>query len=208
MRQRSTAGSRAPGPRTSGSLTAATWALATVALGAGTTLWAWRHLVVVTVEGHSMAPTFQDGDRVLVRRRGLADVRVGDIVVLEPPNTPDFLTAPPPVAGGTAQAPARPKTPGAAAQVWNVKRVAAVPGDPVPSGVPGEGGTVPSGRLAVLGDNPDSVDSRQRGLYPGDGLLGVVLRRLGRSAGPIGNAAADVSGDGPNRQQSPRSTLR
>ncbi|MEV4258987.1 S26 family signal peptidase [Spirillospora sp. NPDC049652] len=158
--------------------------LGAVALGAAGA-WARRRLVVVTVDGWSMAPTFRDGDRVLVRRRALADVRRGDVVVLEPPDTPDYRSAPP---SGTASAAVADGTGG---PVWNVKRVAALPGDPVPSGVPGEGGTVPSGRLVVLGDNPDSVDSRQRGPYPGDRLLGVVLRRLSRPGnGPVGGPGA------------------
>ncbi|MEV5569552.1 S26 family signal peptidase [Spirillospora sp. NPDC052269] len=175
------------------SRTSAAWALAAVALGAGTFLWARRSLIVVTVEGYSMAPTFQDGDRVLVRRRTLASVRVGDAVVLEPPDTPDYRST-------------RPGTEGTAGTVWNVKRVVALPGDPVPRGVPGEGGTVPSGRLAVLGDNPDSVDSRQRGLYSGDRMLGVVVRRLSR-ADALTDGGEDGVADGPNRQQSPRSPL-
>ncbi|MCP2343475.1 S26 family signal peptidase [Actinomadura rupiterrae] len=148
--------------------TALACALGAVALTAGLAARAARRrLVVVTVEGRSMAPTFQDGDRVLVRRRTLADVRNGDIVVLEPPSTGEYLAAPPPGADGPART------------IWNVKRVAALPGDPIPDGVPADAGTVPPGRLAVFGDNPDSIDSRQRGLYSGERLLGVVLRRLG-----------------------------
>lgn len=201
-------------------------AFGAVALGAGAALWARRRLVVVTVEGRSMEPTFEDGDRVLVRRRSLADVRNGDVVVLEPPETSDYLSAPPkppraddrprPRSGKTGRhrkaPPARarrmaPREQGG--RVWNVKRVVALPGDRVPTGIPGEGGTVPSGRLAVLGDNPDSVDSRQRGLFPGDRILGVVLRRIGRGAdAPAGRAdasstrahAPNALADGPNRQ--------
>ncbi|MFD0899540.1 S26 family signal peptidase [Actinomadura sediminis] len=124
--------------------------------------WARGNLVVVTVGGTSMAPTLREGDRVLVRRRPLHRVRRGDVVVLEPPPDGPLLPGPPGPDGRT----------------WNVKRVAALPGDPLPPGVPGEDGTVPAGTLAVLGDNPDSVDSRHRGPYPGDRLLGVVVRRL------------------------------
>ncbi|MFC4912121.1 S26 family signal peptidase [Actinomadura gamaensis] len=165
--------------------------LAGAAVAAGAAAWtARRRLIVVTVEGRSMAPTFLDGDRVLVRRRSLADVRLGDVVVLEPPSTGEYLAAPP------TNGPGRGRT-----VAWNVKRVVALPGDPVPDGVPGEGGTVPSGKLAVFGDNPDSVDSRQRGLYSGERLLGVVLRRLG------GTRAGAVR-DGSNRQWSPRSAPR
>ncbi|HEU5032440.1 MAG TPA: S26 family signal peptidase [Spirillospora sp.] len=142
---------------------------ALVALG-----WARKHLVVVTVDGSSMLPALRDGDRVLARRRPLDRVRCGDVVVLEPP--PD--------------GPYRPGPAGPDGRTWNVKRVAAIPGDPVPPGVAGEGGTVPDGSLAVLGDNPDSVDSRQRGLYPGDRLLGVVVRRLNVTPPPRQDPAA------------------
>ncbi|WP_284466923.1 S26 family signal peptidase [Actinomadura madurae] len=125
--------------------------------------WGQRSLVVVTVHGTSMMPTLRDGDRVLVRRRPLPHVRRGDIVVLEPPLDGRYLPGPAGPDGRT----------------WNVKRVAALPGDDLPSGVPGASGdTVPPGALAVLGDNPDSIDSRHRGLFSGDRLLGVVVRRL------------------------------
>lgn len=129
--------------------------------------WARKNLVVVTVSGTSMLPTLQDGDRVLVRRRPLAQVRQGDVVVLEPPLDGPYLPGPA----------------GPDGRIWNVKRAAALPGDTLPPGIPNGdirrgGGTVPPGALAVLGDNPDSIDSRHRGLFSGDRLLGVVVRRL------------------------------
>ncbi|WP_217211867.1 S26 family signal peptidase [Streptomyces sp. AC550_RSS872] len=125
--------------------------------------WCRRNLVVVTVEGMSMAPAIAHGDRVLVRRRRLRHVRAGDVVVLEPPLTGPYRTA---------------ATAGADGRIWNVKRVAALPGDPRPDEVPGDGPVEP-GTLAVLGDNRlDSIDSRHRGLFPADHLLGVVVRRL------------------------------
>ncbi|WP_262403498.1 S26 family signal peptidase [Actinomadura sp. CNU-125] len=124
--------------------------------------------MVVTVAGTSMLPAFGDGDRLLVRRRSLRDVRCGDVVVLEPP-----------LDGPYAPGPAGPD-----GRIWNVKRVAALPGDPLPPGVPGADRTVPPGALAVLGDNPDSVDSRMRGLFSGDRLLGVVVRRLNVAGAP------------------------
>ncbi|GAA1888023.1 S26 family signal peptidase [Actinomadura bangladeshensis] len=153
--------------------------------------WARKNLVVVTVSGTSMVPTLQDGDRVLVRRRPLAHVRRGDVVVLEPPLDGPYLPGPA----------------GPDGRIWNVKRAAALPGDELPPGIPNapntfeapstpaasggtdaSGGTaedvprevraVPPGTLAVLGDNPDSIDSRHRGLFSGDRLLGVVVRRL------------------------------
>jgi signal peptidase I len=119
--------------------------------------WIRSRWLVVTVDGRSMLPTFADGDRVVVRRRTLTEVRRGDVVVLEPPDS---------------------------ARHWNIKRVTALPGDIVPRGVAGcvAGDLVPPGSLVVLGDNVDSADSRQRGFYRGDRLLGVAIRPLGRRA--------------------------
>lgn len=121
--------------------------------------WIRSRWLVVTVDGRSMLPTFADGDRVVVRRRTLTDVRRGDVVVLEPPGS-------------------------ARERYWNIKRVTALPGDAVSMDVAGcaAGDRVPPGSLVVLGDNADSADSRQRGFYQGDRLLGVVVRPLGRRA--------------------------
>jgi len=79
-----------------------------------------------------------------------------------------------------------------------IKRVVAVPGDPVPdlgaTGVAGSGErTVPPGKLVVLGDNPAfSLDSRRLGYLPGERLLGVVVRRL--SPGPLQDFGARAPG--------------
>jgi len=118
--------------------------------------WFGRRFVVATVRGLSMVPTFRHGDRVLARRRGA--ISVGDVVVVEPP-----------AAGGSKLL---------------IKRVFAVPGDPVP----GElfpalmdvaERVVPPGRLVLLGDNePLSDDSRRLGYFEVDRVLGVVLRKL------------------------------
>ncbi|GAA1662384.1 hypothetical protein GCM10009765_09790 [Fodinicola feengrottensis] len=119
-----------------------------------------RRLVVVSVDGASMSPTLESGDRVLVRRRQLDDVRVGDIVVLQSPaelvNVLDSTS------------------------VWNIKRVVALPGDDVPVGtVPaGNPAVVPAGKLVVIGDGAISSDSRQWGFYAGDRLLGVMIRQM------------------------------
>ncbi|MEQ4720982.1 signal peptidase I [Nonomuraea sp. B19D2] len=142
--------------------------LAGVVVAAAGALVARRRYVVVTVEGMSMAPTLNDGDRVLVRRRQIDQVSRGDVVVLEPPLDPagQFMPGPP----------------GADGRHWNIKRAVALPGDPVPPGIDADGDRVPAGALVVYGDNPDSVDSRQRGFFEADRLLGVALRRLGGSA--------------------------
>ncbi|MEH1166255.1 S26 family signal peptidase [Micromonospora sp. CPCC 205539] len=142
-------------------------ALTAGALGLGAALlWMRRQFVVVTVEGASMAPTLADGDRVVVQRRRLDQVRNGDVVVLEPPVNPP---------GGYDPGPAGPD-----GRRWNIKRAVALPGDPLPAGVTVSGvDRVPAGSLVVFGDNPDSIDSRQRGLFDAAQLLGVAIRRLG-----------------------------
>lgn len=116
--------------------------------------WLGRRFVVVTVRGLSMEPTFRHGDRVLARRR--VPVTTGQVVVVESPGDGNLV----------------------------IKRVAAVPGDPVPRGrcpaiadVPER--VVPPGRLVLLGDNAAvSDDSRRLGYFALDRVLGVVLRKL------------------------------
>ncbi|GAA3647345.1 signal peptidase I [Lentzea atacamensis] len=116
-------------------------------------------LLVVTVRGVSMEPTYRSGDRLLVRRAGLDRVRAGQVVVVQVDSaTPDDPT------GGRM-----------------VKRAAAVPGDPVPPEIPVPGPRVPADRLLVLGDNlARSNDSRRLGYLPADALIGVVLRPIGQ----------------------------
>ena len=66
------------------------------------------------------------------------------------------------------------------ARTWLIKRVAALPGDPVPrDGVPALRSVteerVPPGQVVLLGDNRRcSVDSRQLGYFPLECILGVV----------------------------------
>lgn len=108
----------------------------------------------VVVRGVSMLPQLAPGDRVLVRRTSVRRVRRGDIVVFSRPRD--------------------------ASRGWMIKRVVAVPGDPIPRlAVPllwrYPGSHVPAGRLVVLGDNPDeSYDSRSFGYVHASSLLGVV----------------------------------
>ncbi|MFF6877519.1 S26 family signal peptidase [Streptomyces sp. NPDC012474] len=165
-----------------------------------------RWLILVTVRGHSMEPGLRDGAVVLARRlrsrtggggrlpgrggrlpgrrRGSAGrrLRVGQVVVL-PVQLPSGARVVGPVADGDG--------------LW-VKRVAALPGDPVPAGVPGCPGRVPPGRMAVLGDNAAvSTDSRTLGLVPVDVVVAVVLGTsprppaAGRDGGP---GATDATG--------------
>jgi len=114
-----------------------------------------RLLVVITVRGNSMQPTYADGDVLLaVRARPL---RRGRAIVFTPPVSHDV------------EAPA-----------YRVKRLIAVAGDPTPEWVYAAtpGAPVPPGRIVVRGDNHQSEDSRAYGYVSGAGVLGVVVRRL------------------------------
>lgn len=112
--------------------------------------------VAVTVQGESMAPTLRTGQRILVRRT--RTVRRGQIVVLANPSESVRVGASPP---------------------WLVKRAAAVPGDPVPDGVP-ETGPVPAGKLVLIGDSTEpGYDSRRIGYFDAATMLGVMVRPLG-----------------------------
>lgn len=116
-------------------------------------------LLVVTVRGVSMEPTYRSGDRLLVRRLRLNQVRTGQVVVVRVPGAgPDDPT-----------------------DGRMVKRAVAVPGDPVPPDIPVPEPIVPEGRLLILGDNlARSNDSRRLGYLPADALIGVVLRPIGQ----------------------------
>jgi signal peptidase I len=153
-----------------------------IALVLASCLWVLRRkLAVVTVVGDSMWPTYTSGDRVLVRRVQLGDLRNGLVVVVEKPTADGrWHTAPP----------RGPKGP----REWIIKRVVALPGDlwaagsvelgqfePFGRAVPADV-AVPAGSFVVQGDNPGgSYDSRIFGYCPADRLLGVVVRSLSPS---------------------------
>lgn len=109
-----------------------------------------RCLLLVTVVESSMEPALHSGDRILIRRVSGAGLRRGQIAVVRR-------------AGGSSG--------------LVIKRVAAVPGDPVPPEVlPAVGTTrVPPGCMVLLGDNPEqSSDSRLVGFYRLADLVGVA----------------------------------
>jgi signal peptidase I len=141
-------------------------AAAATLLAAVAALAARRMFTLVTVTGYSMTPDLAEGDRVLVLRARLAQLRPGHVVVLESPGTRGYEAT---VPGG---------------REWIIKRVAAVPGELAPPGsLPAAegrpGALVPPGKFVVLGDNAAwSHDSRQIGYIPGDRLLGVVVRKI------------------------------
>lgn len=150
-----------------------------IALTVTVLAWMLRHQVaVVTVVGSSMRPTLSHGDRVLVCRASLRRLRPGLVAVIEKPGPENTWTTSPP------RWPGRDRT-------WMIKRVAALPGDPLPDLTHPSGafprapavppaGRVPRGTFVALGDNPGgSYDSRVFGCCPGDRLLGVVVRRYG-----------------------------
>ena len=121
-----------------------------------------------------MEPAYHDGDRVLVRR-GPAPAK-GQVVVVERPRpSAGWRDRPVPSTAGAAEVSSR---------EWMIKRVVAVPGDPVPrvpdsvlSGVPEP--RVSPGQLVLFGDNSKiSLDSRRIGYFPIERVLGPVVRPL------------------------------
>jgi signal peptidase I len=131
-----------------------------------------RRLAVVEVAGPSMQPALSSGDRVLVRRARMSELRSGLVVVVERPR---------PDGGGWVGAP--PSWPPGQRE-WLIKRVAALPGDRRPADVPPPGSdpddaVVPRGMFVVLGDNAAwSQDSRVIGCVPAERLLGIMIRPL------------------------------
>jgi signal peptidase I len=132
-----------------------------------------RRIAVVAIVGPSMQPTLTAGDRVLVRRAKISDLRPGQIVVFEKP-------------GEDGTWPTEPPRWPAVRREWMIKRVAALPGDRLPATILSTTTrlaepSVPAGKLVVLGDNSArSHDSREIGYIPAERLLGVMLRPLTR----------------------------
>ncbi|GAA3388433.1 S26 family signal peptidase [Cryptosporangium minutisporangium] len=137
-----------------------------------------RRLLLVEVVGDSMSPVFDHGDRLLVRRA--RRFRVGDVVIAHHQ-----------IGGRRTVKKGSPET------NWLVKKLAAMPGDPVPASVAAAVGsdrrTVPPGAVVLLGASPDSADSRMWGFVPVEDLAGVVITGLGTGRG------ADQGPDTPGR---------
>lgn len=114
-----------------------------------------RRWVLVKVEGVSMEPALRDGQEVLAKRT--RRIAVGDVVVAAAPD-PEL---------GWAEA-------RAAKAPWWVKRVAAVPGEPMP----GSGDPVPPGHYFLLSDNPVGEDSRRHGPCPAAAVFGTMIREF------------------------------
>ena len=113
-----------------------------------------RALMIITVDGGSMSPTYQDQQRLLVRR--CHRCRRHDVVVFttaqwDIPSVPAIL----------------------------VKRVAAVPGDKVPVDMVGiiNDVYVPMGVVLVRGDNHESLDSRHLGYVASSAVGGSFSGR-------------------------------
>lgn len=114
-----------------------------------------RRFVVVPVTGTSMAPGISPGARVVVWRGSRA--RVGMVALIR--GTPD--------------------------QPFIVKRVAALPGDPVPAAVRTAvrgAQVVPPGKMVVLADNPAGSDSRHWGFSGTAEVRGRVIYTLSRDS--------------------------
>jgi signal peptidase I len=135
-------------------------------------------LVVVTVRGRSMEPTLRNGDRVLVRRISLNQVRRGQLVVFRLPER-----ARGPAGTSPAGPPPRPVRRGRSLDdQFLVKRAVAVSGDAVPTDrhpalARRAEERVPAESLVVVGDNTAaSFDSRDFGYVTPDLVLGIVVR--------------------------------
>lgn len=115
-----------------------------------------RRFLGVIVTGHSMTPTFTDGQRV-VARLGLPPVlEVGAVIVFVPPHAADIASDDEPT--------------------LRIKRVAALGGAPVPAAVRAATGiaTVPRDHVVIVGDNPASEDSRHLGFIPVTNIVAHV----------------------------------
>jgi signal peptidase I len=141
-------------------------ALVGLALVVGLFFYAFR---MVRVKGHSMDPTFHNGQWLLIRRNNWPSPRlkVGDVVVFR---LDDDVLVKRIAALGGQKAP-DPET------MLLIRPSHKRPGDWETAVVPTTPRQVPHGQLYVLGDNPPvSDDSRSFGPVPVSAMLGRVLR--------------------------------
>ncbi|WP_333735812.1 S26 family signal peptidase [Streptomyces sp. IBSBF 2806] len=146
-----------------------TWLIAAAAMTAvllaaarATLAWVRRAVVLVLVHGRSMSPAYLPGDWVVGRRVAAARLRRGDVVIVDMPPTGRAPEGHTPLGRLT------------------IKRIAALPGDALPAGVPGggPGAPVPAGHVVVLGDNQAlSTDSRHHGPVPSAWVVGRAVRK-------------------------------
>jgi signal peptidase I len=133
-----------------------------------------RRFMLVDVNGDSMAPTLVPGDRLLISRvRRTRSIRRGTIVVLKRGESA-LLPSDAPVA-------VRRRAAAEATTIHVIKRLVALPGDPVPPSVrPAVNGAkiVPDGKVVILGDNSKSADSRIWGFVPVTDVLGIVRLKI------------------------------
>ncbi|MFE3519087.1 S26 family signal peptidase [Streptomyces sp. NPDC059166] len=122
-----------------------------------------RTFMLISVIGESMSPTYNTGDRVLIRR-GSRSIRRGQVVVVIRP------------AGETGWAKSQELEINAMTRTWSIKRVAAIGGDDYPTQVRGQG-KVPAGHILVIGDDPLSIDSKRHGPCPRNQVIGVLVAR-------------------------------
>jgi signal peptidase I len=115
-----------------------------------------RSYVIVKVAGASMMPTYRDGERVIARRMRGQELRTRDVIAFVPPAAYQRQEDP----------------------TYRIKRIVAVAGDPIPHWLREPGRQVPPGKLVVLGDNPNSEDSRRYGYVDVPAVIAIV--RAGR----------------------------
>lgn len=145
-----------------------------VVVGGGVVVVARRRLLVIEVVGDSMAPTYRSGDRLLIHRT--RRVGRGDVVIARHQEGRDR-------SGSREVIESSPGGMGGYVTTWLVKRLVAMPGDRVPESVVprvGTGGPVPAGMSVLLGDHPESADSKTWGFIPLTDLGGVVVTKLGK----------------------------
>ncbi len=131
-----------------------------LALSAIATLGFWlrTRLLLVTIRGSSMEPTYRQGDQLLILRT--ERISTGDVILLSRPENAERIV------GSRAEP----------EEGLYIKRVCAIEGDDIPPSVPADEESVPQGRLVVMGDANRSYDSRHWGTISRSLVIGRALR--------------------------------